>query len=227
MHELHNTGKSALTFPTGNGRATILPNQTKTFQPGLLGSGFLKAIQGARSVLKLKNTSPEADKLAAEAAARIKRKGFAIVHGAGDISVEEALRREHAPRVSRPVQVRDEFTKNVAKSQTGLGPASDEDDGANVEFEADDSDVDLGDGGSAQGAGDDAGGQEPTTRAPRVKLEEVHPAVALLKSIDDETISMKELRKSAKEVLGDDYPSGTVGKEGIVEALTKATKKKA
>jgi hypothetical protein len=128
MHELHNTTRSVISIPTANGRTPINPDQKKRFEPGVLSAGVLKAVQGAKSALKLTNLSDEATKRATDALKNIKKKGFAIVHGSGDISVEEALRRENAPRVPRPVQVRDEFTKVQAKSQTGLGPAPGEDD---------------------------------------------------------------------------------------------------
>jgi hypothetical protein len=226
MHELHNTTRSVITLPTANGRATINPNQTKRFEPGVLSAGFLKAVQGAKSALKLSNHSDEAVKLAADALKNIKRKGFAIVHGAGDISVEEALRREKAARVPRPVNVRDEFTKTQVKSQTGLGPAPGEDE---VEQPTDEeleggqqTELEGTDGGDAQ---DGAGAADGKTT--RVKLEEVHPAVALLKQVDDETISMKELRTAAKAILADAMPAGNAGKDAIVEALRTALKKKA
>jgi hypothetical protein len=226
MHELHNTSKSVITLPTANGRATINPDQKKRFEPGVLTAGFLKAIQGAKSTLKLTNHSDEAAKLAAAALKNIKKKGFAIVHGAGDISVEEALRREKAARVPRPVQVRDEFTKTQAKSQEGLGAAPGEDEveqPTDEELEAGQDQTDLGgaDGGDAAGAGGADGKTE------RVKLEEVHPAVALLQQVTDETISMKELRSSAKAILGDLMPAGNVGKDAIVTALQTVLKKKA
>jgi hypothetical protein len=224
MHELNNTSKSVITLPTANGRATINPNQTKRFEVGVLSAGFLKAVQGAKSTLKLTNHSEEAAKLAADALKNIKKKGFAIVHGSGDISVEEALRREKAARVPRPVQVRDEFTKAQVKSQKGLGAAPGEDE---VEHPTDE---ELGDGLQSQdgeGAGGEGEGDDTeTTRVPRVKLEEVHPAAALLQQVEDETISMKDLRAAAKGILGDVMPAGNVGKDAIVTALRTAMKRK-
>src|SRR5580765_4738458 len=98
MHEVHNTSKSTVTLPTAYGRVSILSNQKKMFEPGILSPGILKALQGQTSTIKLINHSEEATALAAEALTRIKKKGFAIVHGLGDISVEEALRRERASK---------------------------------------------------------------------------------------------------------------------------------
>jgi hypothetical protein len=226
MHELHNTSRSIITIPTTNGRVPINPDQKKRFEPGVLTAGVLKAVQGEKSVLKLINSSEQAVKNAADALKNIKKRGFAIVHGAGDISVEEALRREKGARVPRPVQVRDEFTKTLPKTQKGLGAAP----GENEEIEQPQVDEELGDGQQADGegsGGEGEGNDAETTKVPRVKLEEVHPAVALLQQVEDETISMKELRVASKAILGDAAPAGNAGKDAIITALRSAIKKKA
>jgi hypothetical protein len=210
MHELHNTSKSVLTIPTANGRATIMPDQKKKFDVGILGAGLLKAVQGARSTLRLANLSGDAEAAAATALKNIKKKGFAIVHGSGDISVEEALAREKRARLPRPVQVRDEFTKAQAKSQQNLGPAPDENDG------------DPSEGGDGQDGGEGGGeGGAPT------HIEEVHPASAVLKQVEENAIGLPELRAAAKQILGDAFPKGAaVGKDAIVSALRGVLEKK-
>jgi hypothetical protein len=73
--------------------------------------------------------------------------------------------------------------------------------------------------------GDDNLG-ETETKTERVKLETaVSPIGLLIADAQAGSVSMKDLRARAKELLGDAYPSGQLAKDDIIEALTKAKKK--
>lgn len=201
MHEITNANRnSPRSFNAGGVHTTLTPGETKSFAPGALSAGLLRVISAARSDLKLKNLSEEAAALTKTALARVKAKTFQIVHGAGDITVEEALRREKMK--SQPVQVRDQFELNkkaAAKTQSGLA------DPVKEPEEVEDEEVEK--------------------KPERVKLEQPPvngPVTALLAEVAAESITMKELRARAKDLLGDAYPGGTIGKDDIVEALKKA-----
>jgi hypothetical protein len=229
MHEIHNTNRfSPRTFMAADQQVTLAPGEKKKFPVGSLSAGLMRVISHAKSDLKLDHLTEEAKKLAAKVLAFAKKpRGFAIVHGAGDVSVAEQLRREALRR--QPPQVEDEFGKAreaAAKSQKNL-----QDPGEPLEPPRE-PDEDTG----GQQEQEQTGEQTGEGKVPRIKLQPEGTGDAtntvdktaigvLLAEVESESINMKDLRARAKAILGDDYPPGNVGKEAIVEALTTAAKK--
>jgi hypothetical protein len=214
MHEITNTNRQTpRTIPTDGGRVTLAPGEKKKFAVGSLSAGLLRVISHVKSDLKLDNISAEAKELATVALARVKKRGFAIVHGSAELTVEQALARER--KLRNPLDVRDEFSpaKAAAKSQANLADVVDRLAGPQDNADTNDD------------QGDDPLG-ETETKTERVKLETaVSPIGLLIADAQAGSVSMKDLRARAKELLGDAYPSGQLAKDDIIEALTKAKKK--
>lgn len=217
MHEITNTNRATnRTVPTTSGRVILAPGEKKSFAPGSLSAGLLRVISNAKSDLKLNNLTDDAVELVKKALGRVKKRGFAIVHGQGDITVEEALRRENSPR--HPRQIRDDFDPDQrarAKSQTNLADPGEPLQNAN---EVDDE--------NGEQSGSEPQAETEQQKVERVKLQDAPTPIGLLiADAEAGTVSMKELRARAKELLGDDYPAGQIGKDEVVAALTKAKKK--
>jgi hypothetical protein len=213
MHEIHNTNTTTpRTIPTDRGPYTLRPGEKKSFPVGAIGAGVLRTISSERSDVKVNHTSPDAEKAAADALSRVKKKNFYIVHGSGDRTVEEALAAENAPRTRRPSPIRDEFAAAAKKSQKNLQDPAD----TLEPFKE----------GDDEPEGNDGAETTDTSKPGRVKLNDdvkLSPISQLISDVEAETVSMRDLRTRAKELLDEDQKGQS--KEQILAALKKADKK--
>jgi hypothetical protein len=215
VFEIKNLGKTALMFHAGHRLASVPAGAAKSFDIEAVGAGVLRMFN-ADPLIKVKAKTDEAEAKLHEALTAPRKRGraFNMVHGSGDRSAEEVFAAETKNRVR---QVRDEKNpdKGFDKGRFITDPANPNLPDPNDPQPQSQDETPPG----APPEGQDAA--PPPAVVEHEEQKELTPAQLLLadENNPDVDLPLKELKRRAKEILGDDYPSGNVGRDDIVSAL--------
>jgi hypothetical protein len=212
VFEIKNLGKTALTFHVAHRLQSVAAGATKSFDAEAIGAGVLRMFSNEKTV-KLKAKTDEAEALlqAALSGPR-KKRAFNMVHGSGDRSAAEVFASEAKDRVR---VVREE--KNPEKVDRGRFITDPANPSVNEPVPQSQDETPP----ATPPEGQDAAPPPPAAVVEHEAEKELSPAQQLLaeENNPDVDLSLKDLKRRAKEVLGDDYPSGNVGRDDIVAAL--------
>ena len=202
-------------FRLTDGRGITLAHgqDPREFEPEVMPRGILKILSNEGSGFKVEALSDDARALLAEARKIPKRVIFTGVHGSGERhTMEEVMERERG----QGMRVRDDFTHHALREARAKAEAEQADIDSRAAAEAAEKAAREG----IEAAKREAAMSDQTVRPP---VDQSDPRYRLLEKA--ETMEFQELRRVAKELLRDDFPSGTVKREDVIKALQDSFKK--
>jgi hypothetical protein len=205
MFEVRNTGKTAVSFHNALHRVVELgPRTARKFAVEDLPAGVLRMFSNDKRIELLPEGDEATEKLK-QALVRTKSVGFAMVHGAGDISEAHAHESANRLKVLDAKTPRSEQKRDVDKGRFVIDPAN--------------PDLQPPEQGEQPVTPATPAPETPATPPPEQSAA-TGPRADLLR--DAPAMRERDFRRKAKELLGDKYPPGNVAREDVMAALAKA-----
>jgi hypothetical protein len=195
VFEIKNLGNTALNFHVAHRLQSVAAGAARSFDVEDIGEGVLRMFSSEKTIgLKAKTDEAEA-KLHAALTGPRKKKSFSVTGNNRD-SLDAALLEDARGRVREVVDEKPD-KGGVDKGRFITDPANPKLPNPNESPPA-----------------------QPKNLAPPAAHEPTPVEVLLAEENDPEVdLALKDLKRRAKDILGDEYPSGNAGRDDIVSAL--------
>jgi hypothetical protein len=216
VFEIKNLGRTALNFHVAHKLQSVAAGAAKSFDVEDIGEGMLRIFNSDKGVvLKAKTDEAEA-KLNAALTGPRKKKSFSVTGNNHD-SLTAALLEDARGRVREVVDEKNPDKGGVDKGRFITDPANPKLPSPNDPAPQSQDETPP----ATPPGGQDAAPPPPPAVVEHEQRAELTPAQQLLAEENNPEVdlALKDLKRRAKEILGDDFPSGNVGRDDIVSAL--------